>query len=83
LLGAISSKEFKKIPKEMWNTVTVGKIAVPFISHVTFDEYLFTVVQKLNSEHFDLIPVLSTDQNKVIGIIRSQMLLDILAQENK
>ena len=83
LIGAISSKELKKVSKGLWTQVPIGKIVIPFISHVTFDEYLFTVVQKLNSEHFDLIPVLSLDHNKVIGIVRSQMLLDILAQENK
>jgi predicted transcriptional regulator len=83
LLGAISPKEFKKVNKDLWSKVPVGKIADPHIAHVTFDEYLFTVVQKLNSQHFDLIPVLSLNYDKVVGVIRSQMIMNLLVHEEK
>jgi len=83
LLGSISPKELKKVSKELWSQVQIGKIVIPHIAHVTFDEYLFTAVQKLNSQHFDLIPVMSINYDKVIGIIRSQMIMNLLVQENK
>ena len=83
LLGAISSKEIKKVPKGMWAEVPIGKITDPNIGNVTTDEYLFTVVQKLNSQHFDLIPVMSIDYQRVIGVIRSQMIMDLLVAKNK
>ena len=67
----------------MWIEVPIGKITDPHIGHVTIDEYLFTVVQKLNSQHFDLIPVMSIDYQRVIGIIRSQMIMDLLVAKNK
>ena len=81
LLGAISPKEINKVEKELWPEIAIGKIVNPHIAHVTFEEYLFTVIQKINSQHFDLIPVMSINYDKVIGVIRSQMLMDLLTQE--
>lgn len=83
LLGAVSPKEFKKINKDLWSKVSIGKITDPHIAYVTSDEYLFAVVQKLNSQHFDLIPVLSINYDKVVGVIRSQMIMNLLVQEEK
>lgn len=83
LIGVISPKELNKVNKALWSEVSVGKISDPHIALVTFDEYLFTVVQKLNSQHFDLIPVMSINYDKVIGIINSQMIMNLLIQEEK
>ena len=83
LVGAISPKEINKVNKALWTEVSVGKISEPHIALVTFDEYLFTVVQKLNSQHFDLIPVMSINYDKVIGVVNSQMIMNLLIQEEK
>jgi hypothetical protein len=83
LLGAVSPREIKKANEELWPEIQIGKIVDPHIAHATFDEYLFTVVQKLNSQHFDLIPVMSINYDRVVGIIRSQMIMDLLVQEAK
>ena len=81
LLGAVSPKEIQKVNKDLRSEVPIGKLVNPHISHVTYDEYLFTVIQKLNSQHFDLIPVMSINYDKVIGVIRGQMIMNLLAQQ--
>ncbi|QUC63906.1 cation:proton antiporter [Nitrosopumilus sp. K4] len=83
LLGAVSPKEIKKVTKDMRSMVQIGKIVYPNIAHVTLDEYLFSAVQKLNSQHFHLMPVLSLDYQHVVGIVNDQMIMDLLVQEEQ
>ena len=82
-LGAVSPKELKKVSKDMRSMVPIGKIVNPHIGHVTLDEYLFSAVQKLNSQHFHLIPVMSLDYRHVVGIVTDQMVMDLLVQEKQ
>ena len=53
--------------------------------HTTLpDEYLFTVIQKMNSHPFDMIPVIDPNDNgKVIGIITNEAIMNLLTETEK
>jgi len=76
LVGVISYKEINKLHKNLWETATVGQIMEHSVPQVSPEEYLFSVVQKINSRHFDLVPVV--DDIKVIGVIHSSNVMDLL-----
>ncbi len=76
LVGIVSYKEIKKLDKTLWKTATVGQVMNHHVEQVSPDEYLFSVVQKINSQHFDLVPVV--DDLKVVGVIHSSDVMDLL-----
>jgi len=43
------------------------------------DEYLYSVIQKMNSHPFDIIPITDPENNKkVIGIITNEGIMELL-----
>jgi CBS domain-containing protein len=45
------------------------------------DEYLYSVIQKMNSHPFDIIPIIDQENNgKVIGIITNEGIMELLTE---
>lgn len=45
-------------------------------------DYLFSVIQKMNSHPFDMIPVVDPSHNgKVIGIVTNQSIMNLLVEK--
>jgi len=84
LLGIVSKNEVKKLSKESQKVLTMGQVCFKK-SHVVFpDEFLHSVIQKMNSHPFDSIPVISrTIEQDVIGIVTSEKILELLSLEEK
>lgn len=84
LVGAITKKEIEKLHKSMWDQLKVGKIAHPRINIVIPEEYLFSVVQKINSQKFDLLPVVApSEPKKVIGVVNGNQIMNLLTRQEK
>lgn len=84
LLGLVSKNELKKIPKDSQKNITMGQICFKKFHFVFPDEFLYTVIQKMNSHPFDSIPVISrTVEQNVIGIVTSEKIMDLLSTEEK
>ena len=84
LVGMISKNEIKKISKNSKKNVTMGDVAFKKFHYVFSDDYLFTVIQKMNSHPFDVIPVISqTPEQSMIGIVSTEKVMDLLSLEEK
>lgn len=82
LIGIVSKKEFEKYRKERRKSLTVGNVMYRKFQTVIPQEYLFSVIQKMNSHPFDIIPVISpTEEGKVIGMVTSENVLNLLAEQ--
>ena len=43
------------------------------------DDYLYLVIQKMNSHPFDMIPIIdSNDDGKIIGIVTNEGIMELL-----
>ena len=84
LVGLVSKNEVKKLSKESQKLLTMGDICFRKFHFVFPDEYLHTVIQKMNSHPFDSIPVISrTVDQEVIGVVTSEKILSILSLQEK
>ncbi len=84
LLGLVSKNELKKISKDSQKNITMGQICFKKFHFVFPDEFLYTVIQKMNSHPFDSIPVISrTVEQNVIGIVTSEKIMELLSLEEK
>ena len=84
LLGLVSKNELKKISKDSQKNITMGQICFKKFHFVFPDEFLYTVIQKMNSHPFDSIPVISrTVEQNVIGIVTSEKIMALLSLEEK
>ena len=84
LVGLISKNEVKKISKESQKSLTLGEVAFKKFNYIFSDDYLFTVIEKMNAHPFDVIPVIShTPEQNVIGVVTTQKIMDLLALEEK
>jgi len=47
--------------------------------HTAFpQDYLFSVIQKMNSHPFDIIPIVNPKEGNVIGIVTNQTIMNLL-----
>lgn len=85
LIGIVSRKEFEKFHKKRREKLTVGDVMYKHFQTVIPQDYLFSVIQKMNSHPFDIIPVISpTHERKVVGLVTSGNIMNLIAeQENK
>lgn len=84
LLGLVSKNEIKKLSKDSQKILTMGDICYRKFHFVYPDEFLYSVIQKMNSHPFDSIPVISrTVEQDVIGIVTSEKIMGLLVQEEK
>ena len=84
LLGLVSKNELKKISKDSQKKITMGEICFQKFHYVFPDEFLYTVIQKMNSHPFDSIPVISrTVEQNVVGIVTSEKIMELISLEEK
>jgi len=46
------------------------------------DEYLYSVIQKMNSHHFDIIPVIDPKNENLVGIVTNRSIMNMLTESN-
>lgn len=84
LVGLVSKRELSRINKKNYNAVRVYNIMIERFQAVVPDEYLFSVIQKLNTHTFDLIPVVSNiTSKKAVGVVTSEDILDLVVKEKQ
>ena len=76
-VGLISQKEIKKIHKKNHSVIKIKDIMYKKYHTVTSDEQIFTVIQKMNSHPFDVIPVVD-DYKKILGIVTGDNIMKLL-----
>lgn len=81
-LGLVSIKEIKRVSQKKWDVITLYKIMNQEITFADPDEELFSVLEKMNLHHYDLIPVRDvTDKKKVVGVITKHDMLQLLVKK--
>ena len=84
LIGIVSKKEIDKSHKKTREQTTIADVMYRKFHTTLPDDYLFTVIQKMNSHPFDMIPVVDpNDSRKVIGIVTSDALMNLLTETKK
>jgi len=84
LVGIISKKEIDKSHKKTRDIITIADVMYTKFHTTLPDDYLFTVIQKMNSHPFDMIPVVDPkDSSKVIGIVTSDAIMSLLTETKK
>ncbi len=84
LLGLISKREINNSHKKTRDLTTIGDVMYRKFHTSLPDDYLFTVIQKMNSHPFDMIPVVDPNQGgKVIGIITDEAIMNLLTESKK
>ena len=84
LVGLISKREINKSHKKTRDITTVGDLMYDKFLTVLPTDYLYSVIQKMNSYPFDMIPVINPDDTcKVIGIISNEDILNLLVETKK
>lgn len=80
LVGLVSKREIKKAIKKKYDSTTIADVMYRKFQTVLPTDYLYTVIQKMNSHHFDIIPVIDPKDGNVIGIVTNQSILNILTE---
>ncbi len=84
LVGIVSKKEIDKARKKTQESTTIGDIMYRKIHTTLPDDYLFTVIQKMNSHPFDMIPVVDPNNpRKVVGIVTGEAMMNLLTETKK
>ncbi|MDH3395890.1 MAG: cation:proton antiporter [Nitrosopumilus sp.] len=84
LVGIVSKKEIDKSHKKTRDITTIGDVMYTKFHTTLPDDYLFTVIQKMNSHPFDMIPIVDPDNTrKVIGIVTDEAIMNLLVETKK
>lgn len=82
LLGLVSIREIKRASQKKWEMTTIDKVMNQEITFAEHDEELFSVLEKMNLHHYDLIPVRDAmDGKKVVGVISKHDMLQLLVKK--
>lgn len=82
LLGVVSIREINRVSQKKWNTITIDKVMNREVAFAEYDEELFSVLEKMNLHHYDLIPVSDPlDKRKVVGVITKHDMLQLLVKK--
>jgi predicted transcriptional regulator len=81
LVGMISKREIEKADKKTRDLIIISDIMYTKFHTAQQDEYLYSVIQKMNSHPFDIIPIIDQENNgKVIGIITNEGIMELLTE---
>jgi Kef-type K+ transport system membrane component KefB len=84
LVGLVSQKEIKRIHKKYYDKTTLGDIMYERYHTVTPNEQIFTIIQKLNSHPFDVIPVVDNiDSKKILGLVTGDNIMELLVKKEE
>ncbi|MDH3490041.1 MAG: cation:proton antiporter [Nitrosopumilus sp.] len=79
LVGLISKNEINKSHKKTRDSTTIADVMYKKFHTALPDEYLFSVIQKMNTHPFDMIPIMDPKNNrKVIGIVTNKGVMELL-----
>jgi CBS domain-containing protein len=79
LVGIISKRQIEKTHKKTLDLIIISDIMYTKFHTAQPDEYLYSVIQKMNSHPFDIIPIMDPENNgKVIGIITNEGIMELL-----
>jgi predicted transcriptional regulator len=65
----VSKKEIEKIDKKVREDITVKQIMQKRFQTAIPQEYLFSAIQKLNSNPVQIVPVIDPIDSRIIGTI--------------
>jgi len=81
LVGIVSKREIDKFHKKTRDITTIADVMYKKFHTVLPEDYLFTVIQKMNSHPFDIIPVIDPSKDgKVIGIVTNEGIMNLLTE---
>ena len=81
LVGIVSKREIDKSHKKTRDVITIADVMRQKFHTVLPQDYLFSVIQKLNSHPFDMIPVVDPSKDgNVIGIVTNQNIMNLLTE---
>jgi Predicted transcriptional regulator containing CBS domains len=84
LVGLISQKEIKKIQKKNHNLFKINDIMYRKYHTVASSEQIFTVIQKMNSHPFDIIPVIDdTTSKQILGVVTGKNIMQLLIKKEE
>ena len=79
---AVSTREINKIPQKKWKSTKLEDMMNKKIIVSNANEDLFSVIEKMNLHHYDLIPIVDiTNNRKVVGIITRYNILQLLVNK--
>ena len=82
LLGTVSIREINKIPQKKWKSTKLEYMMNKKIIVSNANEDLFSVIEKMNLHHYDLILIVDiTNNRKVVGIITRYNILQLLVNK--
>ena len=80
LVGLVSKREIKKFHKKTRDVTTIEDVMNKKFHTVLSQDYLYSVIQKMNSHPFDIIPVVDPKDGRVIGIVTNQSIMSLLTE---
>jgi len=81
LVGIVSKREIDKFHKKTRDITTIADVMYKKFHTVLPQDYLFTVIQKMNSHPFDIIPVIDPSKDgKVVGIVTTEGIMNLLTE---
>ncbi len=83
LVGLVSKREINRYHKKTFDAITIDDVMYKKVYTVSPDEYLYSVIQKMNSHPFDIIPVIDPVNEHVIGIVTTQSIMNLLTETQK
>lgn len=83
LVGLVSKREINRYHKKTFDAITIDDVMHKKVNTVSPDEYLYSVIQKMNSHPFDIIPVVNPNNEHVIGIVTTQGIMNLLSETQK
>jgi len=78
LVGIVSKREIDKFHKKTRDITTIADVMYKNFHTVLPEDYLYSVIQKMNSHPFDIIPVVDPKDGNVIGIVTNQSIMSLL-----
>ncbi|CAD6523709.1 Cation/H+ exchanger [metagenome] len=80
LVGIISKREINRFHKKTFDVIKVSDVMYTKFQTVSPDEYLYSVIQKMNSHPFDIIPVIDPKTDSVVGMVTTQSIMNLLVE---
>lgn len=81
VVGLVSRDEIEKFDKKSRETILVGKIMQKKFQSAIPQEFLFSAIQKLNSNPVNIVPVIDPIDSKLIGTISPEKIVSLLEHE--
>ena len=79
IVGMISKNEINRFHKKTRDSTTVADVMYKKFHTALPDEYLFSVIQKMNTHPFDMIPIMDPkNYGKVIGVVTNKGVMELL-----